>query len=819
MSFDPRSPIGGPYHLAIASESGNRPLSIVDATSESTIRKAYMHDRGVDEHEGGGSGGIGCELLKNLALSGFRNVEVIDLDTIDVSNLNRQFLFRSAHVGMPKCVVASDAALRMVPPLLMMEEEEGVEDEVLGGRDGGVNTPKYIPHHGNVCDNTKFNVPFLKTFALVLNALDNVAARRRVNRLCLAASVPLVEAGTAGYLGQVTVIDRASNTECYECQAKPAQKVYPICTIRSTPSQPVHCIVWAKELYKLCFAPKLEDSMLFEDEESLRADVEASLKEKEEEEAAVGEGGGGERNANGGGEEKVGTTTAGGEKSTYMDAVNELRALLGIQSQAAAVQVASDSDQQQPSLQCNNNDDNDTLLRTKAQQALAALFITEIQKQIGMDRYKTADKVPVPISPQDIARCTDTTTIPPTARESRDNKLVWSPGECVSELASCFVEVAAQTHTSPDNGGTQQQPLPEFDKDDDVAMRFVTAASNLRSYVFSIGPLQSLYDAKGIAGNIIPAIATTNAIVAGLQVLQSFHILRAQMEAADRKMEKVGSVSKDGGEEEEEEGKLREMCRYIYCLRDKTRKGYYLQPTTLPEPNPNCFVCRNATISLSLNTEEWTLGMLLERVIKKELGFAEPTIMVGDDSIVYEEGDDIDTAEYSANLSKKLADLPAGGLTHGSSMQVEDFTQNLEVEVNVSHRDCWTIEDKDEYGKVRGEPKQDDREEIEKFEIGGKKPISTASAAPVAENGGDGTAAEAQSANEDSDDDDDMEVFLADDAPKYDEDATKEFANNDGIGSSQPPLKKRRVGEDISSGNGNGSTKETKLDDDVIELE
>jgi len=34
------------------------------------------------------------------------NVEIIDLDTIDVSNLNRQFLFRSQHVGMPKCVVA-----------------------------------------------------------------------------------------------------------------------------------------------------------------------------------------------------------------------------------------------------------------------------------------------------------------------------------------------------------------------------------------------------------------------------------------------------------------------------------------------------------------------------------------------------------------------------------------------------------------------------------------------------------------------------------------------------------------------------------------
>ncbi|QSL64257.1 hypothetical protein MERGE_000413 [Pneumocystis wakefieldiae] len=163
-----------------------------------------------------GAGGIGCELLKGLLLSGFGEIHIIDLDTIDLSNLNRQFLFEKKHIKKPKSLVAKENAQKFNPKAILKAYHSDIKDP-------------------------KFNIFWFQEFTLVFNALDNLDARRHVNKMCLIAGVPLIESGTMGFRGQVQ-----GKTECYDCNPKEMPKTYPICTIRMTPTLPIHCTVWAK---------------------------------------------------------------------------------------------------------------------------------------------------------------------------------------------------------------------------------------------------------------------------------------------------------------------------------------------------------------------------------------------------------------------------------------------------------------------------------------------------------------------------------------------------------------------------------------------
>lgn len=649
---------------------------------ERTVGKEMFHKIQTSNILCVGAGGIGCELLKDLALSGFRRVQVIDLDTIDVSNLNRQLLFRGQHVGMPKCTVACEVATNMVPPLTLLS---GDDDAKINGNSNNDNAEKlpsvsYQAHHGNVCDTSKFNVPFVTQFDLVVNALDNVEARRRVNRLCLAADVPLIEAGTTGYLGQVTVIHKGSGVACYECTTQETQKVYPICTIRSTPSMPVHTIVWSKELYKLLFHSKVEESMLWEDPK-------------------------------------------GEEPSTYMTAVSNLRKLLTNSSEDTS----------------SSNDFSKAI-----RDVLNDLYSTEIQKQLDMGRYKAAKKTPTCLEATILEKGMSSTTPPSSTTD------IWSLEESVTSLADCLREAKNTPH---------ENILEEFDKDDEMAMRFVTAASNLRSSVFGIEPLQSLYSAKGIAGNIIPAIATTNAICAGLQILQAFSILKRQVMVEQERM--GGKEIVRSSMNEEPAGlQLNKSCYYINCIRNRTRNGLYLTAVPLEKPNPNCFVCKNAVIPLTLNVNEWTLQELLQRVIKGRLGFEEPTLMLQGD-FIWEEGDGADEVEFKGNLSKKLSELPCGGIQHGTVLEIDDNSQSLNVCITITHQDEWEGKTPEDFPFVTGglPPKKKNEEE--------KKPAAAIAVASASTSVNEG---------DDNDDDDDVILIIDEGEANNDENREKKVA-------------------------------------------
>lgn len=81
-------------------------------------------------------------------------------------------------------------------------------------------------------------------------------------------------------------------------------------------------------------------------------------------------------------------------------------------------------------------------------------------------------------------------------------------------------------------------PVISFDKDDPDTLDFVAASANIRSTVFGIDP-KSRFDIKQMAGNIIPAIATTNAIVAGLCILQAFKVIKGDFDKAKEVRERT----------------------------------------------------------------------------------------------------------------------------------------------------------------------------------------------------------------------------------------------------------------------------------------
>ncbi|KAL9124436.1 MAG: hypothetical protein Q9217_006235 [Psora testacea] len=148
-------------------------------------------------------------------------------NTIDVSNLNRQFLFREADVGKSKAEVAAVFVEKRVQ---------------------GVNI---TPYNGKIQDKGE---EYYMQFNVIVCGLDSVEARRWINATLIdmvdqdnfESMKPLIDGGTEGFKGQARVI-LPTMTSCIECQLEmhAPRAAVPLCTLATIPRQPAHCIEWA----------------------------------------------------------------------------------------------------------------------------------------------------------------------------------------------------------------------------------------------------------------------------------------------------------------------------------------------------------------------------------------------------------------------------------------------------------------------------------------------------------------------------------------------------------------------------------------------
>lgn len=545
-----------------------------------------------------GAGGIGCELLKNLVCCGFgtgytppqgqngaqqqpesesaparkAEIVVIDLDTIDLSNLNRQFLFRKQHIKKPKATVAKETASQFNPAV------------------------NIDAHHASIFD-SQYNVDFFEGFDVVFNALDNLAARRHVNRMCLAAKVPLIESGTTGFNGQVQPIKKGVS-ECYDCNTKPVQKSFPICTIRSTPSQSIHCIVWAKSyLLPELFGASEEESSDVAVTEGDNAEEVAKLKEEAE-------------------------------------ALKKVRSLMGKDE--------------------------------FAQEIFNKVFHDDIERLRSMSEMWQSRTPPDSLRFESV--CIDPNPSKQGETLAAQDQAVWS----LQDNLKVFCHAVNTLSKRAQEG----EKVIEFDKDDKDTLDFVAAAANLRSHVFHI-PLNSEWDIKQMAGNIIPAIATSNALTASLCVMEAFKIMRSKMpktKAATQPTnnESVKSEAANGKQEPALGG-----AKMVFLTSKSTDR--VISSENLNPPRADCPVCSPFYAKLQLKEGSSPTLQVLVDALKSRLNYEDLSITC-DAGLIYD-------PDLDDNVEKPLKDFGIDGSSTGFvTVQDESSTPKVDLVLSVTSK-------------------------------------------------------------------------------------------------------------------------------------
>lgn len=181
-----------------------------------------------------GAGALGCELVKAFALLGITtntgSLTLTDNDNIELSNLSRQFLFRQKDVGQPKSLIAGNVATKTNPKFHVKSLTDFVAP-----------TTEHI-----------FTEDFWDDLDMVIGAVDNIKARMYIDGKCVWHGKPFIDSGTLGTKANTQII-LPKLTQSYTDSVDPEEESFPMCTIRNFPNLIEHTIEWGRSQFEGMF--------------------------------------------------------------------------------------------------------------------------------------------------------------------------------------------------------------------------------------------------------------------------------------------------------------------------------------------------------------------------------------------------------------------------------------------------------------------------------------------------------------------------------------------------------------------------------------